>query len=151
MARAVSVGCARHAEEWRGYADRELNTAQELRATGKDWPNVYWHAGFSVECLLKAVRVKREGLESWPNGDTGGRWHDINYAAERAGLTAELQAMRRHDRAFGAYWLTVKDWRQDRRYPGNSVTEREARDLLTAVANPTDGVRKWLLQVYHQL
>jgi hypothetical protein len=147
----ISATCAALAEQWKASAERELATADNLRATGQDWPNVYWHAGFAVEHMLKAVRIKRDGLEVWPASDRGARWHQLEYIAERAGLKGEINQESSVNLAFGANWLTVKDWDQQRRYPGNAPSEMEARDLLNAVNDPTNGVMTWLLQIYQSL
>jgi hypothetical protein len=151
MVKSLSPKCTQHADEWRASAARELKTANHLRATGLDWPSVYWHAGFAVEMILKAIRVKMDGLEEWPPSDKGKKWHNVSFIMETAGLRAAVKTESSQDQAFGAYWLTVKDWQQERRFPGNPPTEREARDLLTAVANPTSGVMPWLLRTYHSI
>jgi hypothetical protein len=151
MAKTLTEACLAHAEEWRAGAARELSTAHDLKAQGKDWPNVYWHAGFAVEHALKAIRVKQDALEAWPPLDKSASWHKIEFIAERARIKKELTKATAADVSFAAYWLTVKDWDQQKRYPGNNATEAEARDLLIAVANPVSGVMKWLLQIYHSI
>src|ERR1700730_7415516 len=148
MVKPLAVKCARHAEEWCESAARELKTAEVLRATGRDWPNVYWHAGFSVEMMFKGIRVKLDDLEEWPPSNKGKKWHNVVFLMEKTSLKTAVTTESGRDQAFGAYWLTVKDWEQERRYPGNLPTQREARDLLTAVANPTSGVMRWLLRTY---
>jgi hypothetical protein len=117
---------------------------------GKDWSSVYWHAGFAVEHMLKAIRIKKEGLEAWPPGDKGARWHDISYIAERAGIKERLKHERK-SKAFAANWLTVKDWKQSRRYAGNTVTKSEAMDLLNAVRNPNNGAMTCLKRIYQSI
>jgi HEPN domain-containing protein len=151
MANSRTPACLAYAADWLVGSERELTTAQTLKSQGKDWPNVYWHAGFAVEHALKAIRVKRDGLELWPQTDKSAKWHRIEFLAERAGLQIELANVAATDVSLGAYWLTVKDWDQQKRYPGNNPTEAEARDLLTAVANPISGVMKWLRQNYQNL
>jgi hypothetical protein len=151
VVKPLSAKCAGHAEAWSASAERELNTAEVLRATGQDWPNVYWHAGFSVEMMLKAIRVKQDNLEEWPPSDKVKKWHNIVVLMENALLKAAVTSASSRDKTFGAYWLTVKDWEQERRYPGNLPTERDARDLLLAVTNHTSGVMRWLLQTYHSI
>jgi hypothetical protein len=151
MVKTLSPQCLCYAEQWRKSAAREQQTADVLRATGRDWSSVYWHAGFAIEHILKAIRVKADDLEAWPPNDRSAKWHDLTFVSGRAGLTGNIAHESRRDHTFAAYWLVVKDWQQDRRYPGNSPTEREARDLLTAVANPTSGVMTWLLRIYHSI
>ena len=148
MGKTNSAKCIAHAQSWYDSAERELKTAQHLRSQGMDWSNVYWHAGFAVEHMLKAIRTKRDCLEKWPNADKGRAWHQIEYIASRAGVDDERVEMAKSNVSFEANWLTVKDWDQQKRYPGSAPSKAEARDMLTSVANPTSGVMKWLRQVY---
>jgi hypothetical protein len=98
---------------------------------------------------MKAIRVKRDGLEEWPAADRSAKWHDIGYISERSGLKGRLKHERKN-KTFAAYWLTVKDWDHSRRYPGNPVTKSEALDLLRAVRNPSNGVMRCLFQIYRK-
>jgi hypothetical protein len=98
--------------------------------------------------MLKAVRVKRDGLEEWPAADQGSIWHDIAFVADRAGLRDALRQACRASLSFEAYWLTVRDWDHRRRYPGDSPTRVEARDMLLAVTNANNGVMTWLRKIY---
>ena len=150
-AKPLTPKCAALAEEWREAAWRDQESAETLRSSGRDWSSVYWHSGFAIEKMVKAVRVKKYDLEDWPASDQSARWHEISFVANRSSISAEISAESARDLAFSAYWLTVKDWDHRRRYPPNSPTEREARDLLTAVGNPTSGVMRWLLQIYHSI
>lgn len=143
---AVTAKCVSLSSQFEQASERELETALELAAIGKDWPSVYWHAGFAIENLLKAIRVKKEGLEKWPDMDKSAKWHDIEYVADRAGLKEQLKHERKN-RSFAANWLTVKDWDQSRRYPGNTVTKSKSMDLLHAVRNPNNGVMACLRRI----
>jgi hypothetical protein len=60
---AASAKCIRLAEQWRASAEAEVEAAKALRATGQNWGQVYWHAGFAIEQMIKAIRIKREGFE----------------------------------------------------------------------------------------
>jgi hypothetical protein len=42
-----------------------------------------------------------------------------------------------------AYWACVVDWEESQRYE-LGVTEKEAKDLCEAIADPTNGVLQWL-------
>ena len=101
--------------------------------------------------MLKALRLQRDGLASWPNGDKGAHWHRLTFLVERCSLTATLKRELSMGTALSANWLTVRDWDSQRRFPGQAyVTEREARDILAAADHPTDGVMRWLLHLYHR-
>lgn len=138
-----------NAEAWRQDAERELQTARDLRAIGQDWVSVYWHAGQAVEFMLKALRMKREGLTSWPPADKGAKWHRLTFLADRCSVRKTLEREVASGTVVGANWLTVRDWDHQLRYPGSPITEREARDILLAVANPSDGIMQWLQGHYH--
>jgi hypothetical protein len=148
----VSAKCAALAEKWRASAEAEIEAAKALRATGQNWGQVYWHAGFAVEQMLKAIRLKRDGHEVWPVADRGGAWHDLEFVVDRA-VGDDLRAACRANVAFEAYWLTVRDWSHERRYPdeGRPMTRKEALDLLLAVINPSNGVMKWLQEIYRNI
>jgi hypothetical protein len=148
----VSAKCARLAEQWRASAEAEIDAAKALRATGQNWGQVYWHAGFAIEQMLKAIRIRREGLEEWPAADRGAIWHDLEVLADRV-VRADLQVACRANLTFEAYWLTVRDWSHERRYPGdtNPVTKKDGLDLLLAVINPRNGVMKWLQELYQSI
>jgi HEPN domain-containing protein len=151
MASPISPGCLACAESWKESAERDLATAQALAATGKDWPGVYWHAGFAVEQILKAVVVKVEGLMAWPVQRSGADWHNLSKIANYAQLPSHLRTAFAADANFGAYWLTVKDWDQRKRYPGHHPTSDEAKELLRAISNPTSGVMRWLQRHYQSI
>jgi hypothetical protein len=101
--------------------------------------------------MLKAIRIKKNDLEEWPAGDRGGKWHDLAFATDMAALAGDLRTACRASLAFEAYWLTVKDWDHQNRYPGGAPTRIEARDMLLAVENRTNGVMRWLRQVYENM
>ena len=147
----VTAACARLADELAANAARELQTASTLAAVGQDWGSVYWHAGFAVEHMLKAIRVKNDELEAWPEEDRSGRWHDLSYIVERAGIRDLLRHERRRNRPFAGCWLATKDWDQGRRYPGNPVTRKDALDLLNAIRNPNHGVMLCLSRLYQNI
>jgi hypothetical protein len=112
---------------------------------------VYTHAGFAVELMLKAIRVKQDGLEEWPAADRGAKWHDLEFASEQAGLSDELRQACQANLTFEAYWLTVRDWDNQSRYPDGTPSPVDAKDMLLAVINPTNGVMKWLEQYYQTI
>lgn len=140
-----------NAEIWRQDAERERQTARDLRAIGQDWVSVYWHSGQAVEFMLKALRMKRDGLSVWPTTDRGANWHRLAFLADRCNVRAALEHEAVAGTNLGANWLTVRDWDHQRRYPGSPITEREARDILSAVASPTDGVMQWLQDLYQKI
>lgn len=147
----VSAACAALAEAWRASALAELDSAEVLRGTGRNWAQVYWHAGMAVEQMLKAIRIKRDGLEGeWPAGDQSSAWHDLEFVADKAGMRDEFRLAGKGNRTFEANWLTVRDWDHRRRYPDLPDAE-EAREMLLAVVNRTQGVMQWLQLTYQRI
>ena len=102
--------------------------------------------------MLKAIRIKRDALEEWPAADRGSKWHDLEFLAEMV-VKDELRAACRANITLEAYWLTVRDWSHERRYPGdaNPVTRKDGLDLLLAVINPNNGVMRWLQELYQSI
>jgi hypothetical protein len=78
------------AEEWRTGAVRNLQSARALAARGRDWASVYYHTGFSVEMMLKALRMKRDRLSEWPKADKGHQWHDLTFVARGCLILPEI-------------------------------------------------------------
>jgi hypothetical protein len=101
--------------------------------------------------MMKAIRMKREGLHAWPDGDKGAKWHDPQFLAERCSIEPDLRKEMAQSTSFSANWLVVRDWFHESRYPGYALSQREARDMLTAVASPTDGLMPWLLRLYRNV
>lgn len=139
------------AEEWRARGLNNLATARRIAATGRDWVSSYYHCGFAVELMLKACRMKRDRLPDWPVGDRSARWHDLTFVAGRCGLMAEIERESRANPAFAANWSDVKDWDSGKRHPPFSVSEAEARSILRAAANPTNGIVPWLAKLYARI
>ena len=71
--------------------------------------------------MLKAIRMKREGLSSWPATDKGGPWHRLQFIADRCMVLVSLKAEAAKGTALGANWLTVRDWDHQRRFPDWSL------------------------------
>jgi len=48
-------------DDWWQRAEQERETAEICRAAGK-WPQCYLHAGQAIEFALKAIYLRRRGL-----------------------------------------------------------------------------------------
>lgn len=104
--------------------------------------------------MLKAVRIKNDGLEEWPAADRSANWHQLEFVVERAGLKEKIRQAGLADISFQVSWLTVRDWSHHRRYPDDAapgVERKEALDLLRAETHPGHGVMRWLHQVYNNI
>ena len=109
----------------------------------------YHHAGQAVEYALKAIYMRRKSLREWPPEHKGAPWHDLRLIANHAGLEPDLARLRKDNRSCYQNWLTVRDWKSNARFPGNTPPARELKDLFLAVCHSRDGVMAWLERIFH--
>lgn len=62
-------------------------------------------------------------------------------------LTSELGGLK-SDPALQANWLTVRDWRSERRFPPHKIPRQEVHDLMSAAFDPKKGVYRWLESIF---
>jgi hypothetical protein len=97
---------------------------------------------YVVECALKACICKRTNQFDFhpsPEESRAAWSHDFEKLIKAAGLGREFQAARAADEDLNIDWDYVgKGWSPDSRYERR--TQREARALLAAVADPDHGV-----------
>jgi hypothetical protein len=60
-----------------------------------------------------------------------------------ARLEDKLASDMKSNKRLEEFWACVVDWEEKKRYE-LGVTEKEARDLCEAIADPADGVLQWL-------
>jgi hypothetical protein len=123
-------------------AVEKLADAQHL-LTGSRWGNAYYQAGYAVELALKACIAKTFKAETIPdkalvNATYG---HDFTNLVGTAGLTADLKSGQ-SAQAFETNWGVVVRWSEESRY--ESKGERDAKDLVAAIEDATDGVPAWI-------
>ncbi len=145
-------------DQFKQRGEDYLLFAKKHAQTGGPWFTVYLDAGYSIEFMMKACRVKRERLSEWPAGDTGAKWHNLRFLPDRCGLGDELKRKLASSKEFKKSWLEVKDWEPRRRYPVDrnydpkwDVTEVEARGMLRATIHHAYGVFPWLVEVYERI
>ncbi len=104
----------------------------------------YYLAGYVVECALKACIAKETKRHDFPDKNkVNASWtHQLTRLVDRAGLSASLDAESKSDPKFGLRWGVVKEWTEESRYI--TVSEQQARDLLTAITDSRHGVLRWL-------
>lgn len=128
--------------------------AETLLAAGQ-WSLAYYLAGYAVEFALKACVLSRmieTGVvfrEQVVIGGKARKWeakdfrtHNFAELIDLAGLRAELDANRQADTTFAGHWSTVSKWTSEARY--EAKLEADARELVSAVADPQHGVLAWL-------
>lgn len=99
----------------------------------------------ATEHLLKAIYLRNTQQKEMPVFLRTAASHDLGHMATKAGLDQIIKALTGTRRA---YWLTVRDWDQGRRYPNEPFPSRDGKNLKLALFNPTNGVWPWLLNVY---
>lgn len=129
--------------ELQRIAEERARDAEALLAAGQ-WSGAYYLAGYAVECGLKACIARQIGQHEFPDKELTQRCYTHNM--EKLIEVANLNAVRVVDMAAntprGKNWLVVKDWNEAARY--RIWTEFEARKLVNAVVDPSNGVLPWI-------
>ena len=108
------------------------------------YAGAYYLVGYVVECALKACIAKKTKRYEFPDKKrVEDSWnHDLTRLTHTAGLQPSLDLEMKGDPKFWSNWGIVKEWKETSRY--DSIGEREARDLFTAVSDRRHGVLRWL-------
>jgi HEPN domain-containing protein len=125
-------------------AECRLNEAQ-LLLKSRRYHGAYYIGGYSVELGLKAVIASKVRRYSFPTQDDVFT-HKLLALTRLAGLgndQAGLLSAALGNGAFKSYWQTVVKWGPEARY-STEITKHEARDLLQAISDPSDGVLQWI-------
>jgi HEPN domain-containing protein len=123
-------------------AEEKLADAKHLLADGR-WGNAYYLAGYAVELALKACIAKTFKAETIPDKALVNATYSHNFTnlVGTAELTADLNN-RKMAQAFEINWGVVVQWSEESRY--ESKGEQEAKDLIAAIEDATDGVLVWI-------
>ena len=105
----------------------------------------YYLAGYAIECAIKACFARQTQQYDFPvKGAVEQIYkHDPTVLISAAGLKEELEKEIQSNRAFRANWAVVKQWSEQKRY-AVKVAESDAKDLLAAISDLSDGVLTWL-------
>jgi HEPN domain-containing protein len=125
-------------------ATMRLQEAQLLFDNGF-YSGAYYLAGYAIECALKACICRKTKAEDFPldrRALENVYTHDLEKLLKGAELTMAHQAHVSTDQAFAVSWATTKDWSEEGRY--QVYTQAQARDLLQAITDPTNGIMAWL-------
>jgi hypothetical protein len=127
-------------EDWLRLARRQEAAARALldkKLTADAWG----HAGFGVECTLKAAIIKHQRFNRWPSRSLRADLHTHNlfYLMQEAGIqSADL-----HNDPIAPKWQTVLLWRRGDAYDPAAMPVKVAQDMLDA-AYGSDGVVAWI-------
>jgi hypothetical protein len=105
----------------------------------------YYMLGYAVECALKAAIAKQIREHDFPDRQLviDSYTHDLVKLLKISGLRKEFDERNTADPAFTVNWTTTKDWTETARY-STTITVVLARDLHSAITDPTSGVLPWL-------
>lgn len=115
----------------------------------KNYAGAYYLCGYVIECGLKACIAKKTKRYAFPpDRKTIDEiyTHEPNKLVKAAGLDIKLSDEMKSNRTFANNWGTVKDWKESSRY--EKKTEKDARDLFSAVVDKKYGVLQWIKQYW---
>ncbi len=124
-------------------AEERACDAEALLNVGR-WSGAYYLAGYSVECGLKACIAKLTNQDDFPNKKFAldCYTHKIETLVELAGLGLQRETGVQSISGLGSNWQIIKDWNEEARY--RCWTELQARKLVSAVTDTTNGVLPWI-------
>lgn len=136
-------------DEWWRQSKSDLDSALILKKSGKS-REAYFHAGQSIEFIIKAIFLRRNNHQFMPDKYKGAHWHDLKSCFDEARLRLDLEKPET-PKPLKANWLTVRDWRANARFPDLKVPQQELNDLFVAVCHDPSGVWPWLDVIYRNL
>lgn len=126
-------------------AELRIREAKILLDAGS-YPGAFYLAGYSIECALKACIAKATKEHDFPDKPEQIRQiysHDLKKLLSLAKLEDTFENDMKSNSDLRAYWNSVVNWNEEKRYE-SGLTEKEARDLYKAIADPVHGVLPWL-------
>ena len=133
-------------EDFFATANRHIRDAEKLAKVGGSPESIYGFSGLAVECALKAVIMRRQGMNRWPDRDSKPELyiHDLKRLLKYSGLKPEIQAEIDKGTDLAAAWLTVKDWDIEKRYTGKGMPKKTATEILRCANHRDYGLVPWL-------
>lgn len=138
------------ADEFTKIADRCLRDAQLLRDHGGSPEAIYFAAGMAVECLLKALIVRRLRTGALPSKSKRPKLHrhKVSKLLKEAGLKPRVEVERRQGTDLAIAINVVQEWNPNLRYQSR-MPRKVALEMLRSVEHRDYGVFRWLSQVFH--
>lgn len=132
-------------EEWEQLSREKLEWADLLAKNPRLRSLAYEQYGYAVECAIKALIMRQQGLNRWPDyADRPELYsHGLNSLMKQTRLFQKFCQDRQNNRNLRTHWLVVKDWSQSR-YDMIQPSGTVIRDIRLAITHPTDGIIQWL-------
>ncbi|BDV33805.1 MULTISPECIES: HEPN domain-containing protein [Methylocystis] len=130
-------------EELEALAEERLREALALLGVQR-WSGAFYLSGYAIELALKAVIAGQFRANEIPDKNLVKNiyTHDLEDLLSLAQLKPALQERSRRSSQFVANWNTVMGWNESARY--RRIEETEARALLEAISDPTEGIFAWI-------
>ena len=130
--------------ELQKLTELRIKEAQILLAAAS-YPGAFYLAGYAVECALKSCIAKQTKEYDFPDKDEVNKsyTHNLDLLLRLAKLKDKLEGDMSSNKQLEAYWACIVDWEEGHRYE-LGITEKEAKDLCEAIADPKNGVLQWL-------
>ena len=109
----------------------------------------YYMAGYAIECAIKACFARKTEQYDFPSMKAVNQIynHDPTKLISAAGLEEDLAKELKSNQTLNANWAVVKEWSEQQRYV-TKISAGDAKDLLSAIADPVDGVLTWLKKLW---
>jgi HEPN domain-containing protein len=130
--------------DFQHHAETRLTEAKALLDAGH-WDGAYYLAGYAVELALKACIIKLlMARDSFPSKEFSQSCytHTLQPLAKVAAVEVQLAADSTANAALKSFWSVTRDWSEQKRY--HQIGESEARLLVEAISDPTNGVLQWI-------
>ena len=130
--------------ELQELAAERVREAEALLNAGL-WSGAYYLIGYAAEFGLKACIAKMTNQYDFPDKDRALKSfsHDIELLLRTAQLKGQRDTDAASNPTLDDNWITLKDWDEQARY--KRWTEAQARELFTAITDPTNGVLPWIM------
>lgn len=134
-----------HRSDWQNLARMRLRESKAL-ISASQWSGAYYLGGYAVEAGLKACLVRQFAANTMPDKALvqKAHTHNLTELVKLSGLEISQNSAFTADPSFELRWAVTKDWNETSRY--RVWSERDARDLVEAIANRQHGVLKWVRQ-----
>jgi HEPN domain-containing protein len=133
--------------EFQELVEVRLADADTLIKQGR-YDAAYYLAGYAVECALKACIAKQTAEHDFPPRNAAEFYqHDLGKLMQRAVLGRQWLDEVEADEELGFNWDVVKAWSEQSRYE-RTRTEKEAKDIYSAIQDPEHGVLACLRRLW---